>query len=139
MDMALGVRALHVVSATFVVGIPVALAFVVRAHPERAVVERLVTPAEQWLWASLAVLVATGVGNLAVFDGEFPGGAWPTVLFTKLGFVAALLVSSAVRTFVIANLARAPEEKVHQLAVWYGVTAVLGVVVVMLAEVLAHG
>lgn len=138
MDVTLGVRMLHVTAATLAVGIPVALALVLYARPEPEVVERLVTPSERVQWSALAVLVATGVGNLAVFE-TFPGGHWPTTLFTKLGFVFALLVVSAVRTFFIANLARGSERHVGRLAGWYLLTATLGVIAVLLAEVLAHG
>lgn len=139
MDVTLGVRMLHVCAATLVVGIPVALALVLYARPQPAVVERLVTSSERVQWSALAVLVATGVGNLAVFEGDYPGGRWPATLFTKLGFVFALLVVSAVRTFFIAGLTSAPEHSVRRLAAWYLVTATLGVVIVLLAEVLAHG
>lgn len=139
LDATLAVRVLHVIAATLAVGIPVALALVVAARPEPEVVERLVTPAERAQWGALAVLVATGVGNLAAFEGNFPGGDWETVLFTKLGFVFALLVVSAVRTFVIAGLASRPAPHVRRLGGWYLATAGLGVLIVGLAEVLAHG
>src|SRR5690606_4189629 len=137
--MALVVRTLHVASATFAVGIPVALALVITARPAADVIERLVTPAERWLWASLGVLVATGVGNLAVFEGDVAGGEWPAVLFSELGFVLVLLIVSAVRTFVIANLAMGTEVHARRLGTWYGATAMLGLAIVVLAEVLAHG
>lgn len=139
MDVTLGVRMLHVTAATLAVGIPVALALVLYARPEPAVVERLVTPSERVQWSALAVLVATGIGNLAAFEGSFPGGHWPAALFTKLGFVFALLVVSAVRTFFVANLVRGSQQQVSRLAGWYLLTATLGVVAVLLAEVLAHG
>ena len=52
--------------------------------------------------------------------------------------VASRLVS-AVRTFYIAGLASGSVQHARRLGAWYTVTATLGVVVVMLAEVLAHG
>ena len=139
MDLSVGVRALHVMAATLAVGIPVGLAFVLHARPEPEVVEQLVTPAERAQWAALAVLVATGVGNLAAFDGTFPAGHWSSILYTKLGFVFALLVISAVRTFFIAGMASGPASHRVRLERWYGLTAVVGLVIVALAEVLAHG
>lgn len=137
--MTLGVRTLHVVSAALAVGIPVALALVVHARPDPAVVERLVTPAERMQWVALAFLVASGIGNLAVFGGDFPGGEWATVLFTKLGFVFALVIVSAVRTFFIASVASGPPRHLERLGAWYGVTGAFGIVILGLAEVLAHG
>jgi len=139
-DLHLGVRTLHVVAAMFAVGVPAGLALVLRAHPAPEVVERLVADAERLQWIVLAILVATGVGNLAA-PGEGtpePSSQWGRVLIAKLGLVLLLLVLSAVRTFVIATQRM---RAVHQqrLGTWYGVTAAVGVCVAVLAEVLAHG
>ncbi|MCK9486491.1 MAG: hypothetical protein M0R73_07295 [Dehalococcoidia bacterium] len=140
LDLALGVRLLHVLAAVVAVGAPVALALVIRAGPEPRVVEALVARAERWQWVALAVLVATGVGNLGALGDAIPdaGSAWGRTLFAKLGFVLALLAVSAVRTFVIAghSLSSVPTGR---LAGWYGGTGALGAVIVVLAVVMAHG
>jgi putative copper export protein len=140
LDLHLLVRMVHVVTATVVVGAPVALALVLRAGPPRDVVGRLVRSAEQVQWSALAVLVATGIGNLAVFGEAIPAfdSEWGRTLTVKLGWVLVLLVVSAVRTFVVAANAM-PSGAAKPLANWYAATAVIGVLVVLSAEVLAHG
>ena len=60
-------------------------------------------------------------------------------LIATLGLVFALLVISAVRTFFIAGMASGPASHRARLERWYGLTAVVGLVIVALAEVLAHG
>lgn len=139
-DVHLAVRTLHVVSATVVVGVPAALALVLRARPAPEVVERLVGNAERLQWIALALLVATGIGNLLAFGDALPdpGSDWSRVLFAKFGVVLLLLLLSAVRTFVIAAQ-RLSAVHHRRLGAWYGATALAGGAVVVLAEVLAHG
>lgn len=140
LDLALGIRLLHVIAAAVAVGAPVALALVVRASPEPRVLEALVARAERWQWIALGVLVATGVGNLGALGEAIPdaGSNWGRTLFVKLGFVVALLAVSAVRTFVIAGQSLATVAT-GRLAAWYGITGALGAAILALAVVLAHG
>ncbi len=138
-DAHLAVRMLHVVSATIAVGVPVGLALVMRRRPPADTVERLVGDAERLQWLALALLVATGVGNLAAFEGDLPefGSDWGRVFIVKMAAVFALLVISAIRTFVIAAQRMSTAD--HQrLSMWYAATAATGVIVVVLAQVLAH-
>lgn len=137
--MTLGVRTVHVLAAAVALGAPIALALVLAARPDVQVVERLVTPAERLQWSALAVLVATGVGNLAAFEDGLPGGRWETAFLVKLGLVFAILVLSAVRTFFIANLASGAARQPRRLRDWYAVTGGIAALVVVLGQVMAHG
>lgn len=138
MDVTFAVRSLHVLAATLAVGIPIGLALVLHARPEPAVVERLVTPVERAQWVALALLLVTGIGNLQAFEGVLPEGDWTVVLYAKLGVVVALLLISAVRTFLIAGIA-SRSVPLRRLEAWYALTGAAGLLVVILAEVLAHG
>lgn len=101
----------------------------------------------EWLfWGAVAVMVVTGVGNVGAFGEGLPGPrtAWGATFAVKLAGVAGLLAGSFVRT-VLADRCRelrtlaAKREAVRRLRVSYAATAGYLVVLVALAEVLAHG
>lgn len=101
---------------------------------------------ERGFWAALGVLVMTGVGNLgslAPYVPE-PGTAWGTAFAAKLLLVVALLAISAVRTLHVARYRRAEtppasDGPARTLRAGYAATALLVAVLVVLAEVMAHG
>jgi uncharacterized membrane protein len=97
----------------------------------------------EWLfWGSLALIVATGVGNLGAYGEGLPGPetAWGQQLQSKVGLVVLLMLTSMVRTFTVVRLSKGgAEARRGALRNLYGVTALLGVLIVALAELLAHG
>ena len=102
----------------------------------------------EWLfWGGLGVITVTGVGNLGALGPPGPGTDWGRLLLVKLLVVVALVVGSAVRTLVVvrAESDRTADERVAApefrvtLERAYGVTAGTLLVLVVLAEVLAHG
>ena len=92
----------------------------------------------EWLfWGAAGALAMTGVGNLGAIGRGLPdaGTAWGSTLALKLLFVLALFGLSALRTLAVC----AGERRIGALRVGYGATVVWSLVVVALAEVLAHG
>ena len=100
---------------------------------------------ERGFWAATGILVMTGVGNLGSLAPSVPesGTPWGTAFAAKLLLVVALLGLSAVRTLLVARYRRvappAPDRTVGALRVGYAATALLVAVLVVLAEVMAHG
>ncbi|HEX7049533.1 MAG TPA: DUF4149 domain-containing protein [Longimicrobiales bacterium] len=106
-------------------------------------------------WISIAVLVATGIGNLhfhgvLAWDVLGSGGFWATryghTLAWKLGAVAAMIVVSGLHDFVFgpaASRARAGSPDALRLrrraALLARLNAILGVIVVIAAVRLARG
>ncbi|WP_144901716.1 CopD family protein [Halobellus captivus] len=98
----------------------------------------------EWLfWGAIGLLVATGVGNLGTLGPPGPSTSWGAVLTAKLLVVFALVVGSAVRSLAVLRLQdrdRAASDHAHaRLRTLYAGTAWSLVLVVALAEVLAHG
>jgi uncharacterized membrane protein len=107
-------------------------------------------------WAAIAILLLTGIGNLA-FDGALRGGAvfradlwrtpWGHTLAWKLGSVAAMLVVSAVHDFWLGPRAgrlaamRSPDAaRMRTRAAWLArINALLGIAIVAAAVRLARG
>jgi len=104
-----------------------------------------VTPARQyeWLfWAAFGVLVLTGVGNLGALGPPGPTTDWGRALLGKLLAVGGFVTASAVRTLLVVRAAdaTAPTDAVRRtLSRAYGLTAAALALVVVFAEVLAHG
>jgi hypothetical protein len=93
-------------------------------------------------WAAFGLVVAAGVGNLGALGEGLPrpGTEWGTALTLKLGLVAVLAAVSALRTLLVAGLAGFEEVRaLAVLRVVYSATSVLVLIVVGVAEVLAHG
>lgn len=100
----------------------------------------------EWLfWAGAGVLVATGVGNLGALAPAVPGPgtAWGRPLALKLLAVLGLLVGSVPRTLAVVRWLGDPPARppaaARRLRACYGATTAYLLLVVALAEVLAHG
>jgi hypothetical protein len=94
----------------------------------------------EWaFWAATGAMVVTGVGNLGALGPPGPATTWGTVLLVKLLAVAAFVVGSFVRTAAVVRLRRRSLPATDALVRSYGATAAGTVVLVVLAEVLAHG
>ena len=99
--------------------------------------------AYEWIFAAaLALLVATGIGNLGAFGLGLPpaGERWGTVLTVKLLSVVALTAFGAVRALALVVASEHPRTTTSRgLRAAYLVTAADSLVILVLAEVLAHG
>ncbi|POG54889.1 hypothetical protein [Haloferax marisrubri] len=96
----------------------------------------------EWVfWATMGAMVVTGVGNLGALGPPGPSGRWGTLLTAKLLVVTAFVLGSFVRTLVVLRLRRDHPAGAGRslLAKSYGATAAALLVLVALAEVLAHG
>ncbi|MFK8213002.1 hypothetical protein [Haloferax volcanii] len=92
-------------------------------------------------WAAMGAMVVTGVGNLGALGPPGPSGRWGSLLTAKLLAVTAFVLGSFVRTLVVFRLRRSGPTGSGRslLAKSYGATAAALLVLVALAEVLAHG
>lgn len=146
------VRWFHLLGMAVLLGGAALVWTVLRRDPTHAAAEASTAvlrsaAAYEWLfWGGAGLLVLTGVGNLGALAPTIPGPAttWGTSFATKLLGVVVLLVGSLVRTLgVIRLLGRDPSQlaptTVGRLRGGYAATALLLLVVVGLAEVLAHG
>ncbi|MCO8267871.1 hypothetical protein ACOZ4B_18815 [Haloferax prahovense] len=96
----------------------------------------------EWVfWAVMGAMVVTGVGNLGALGPPGPSGRWGTLLTAKLLAVTAFVLGSFVRTLAVFRLRRDHPAGAGRslLAKSYGATAAALLVLVALAEVLAHG
>ncbi|ELZ82297.1 hypothetical protein KU306_12385 [Haloferax larsenii] len=102
---------------------------------------RLATGYEWVFWGTMAAMLVTGVGNLGTLGAPGPATRWGSVLTLKLGVVAVFVVGSFLRTFVVLTVERHGISVLRRLTLgqFYGATAWLLVLLVGLAEVLAHG
>lgn len=95
----------------------------------------------EWLfWGTMGAMLVTGVGNLGSLGAPGPATRWGTLLTVKLALVLSLVLGSALRTLVVCRL-RTRDDVIptNALRRVYGATTVVLLVVVVLAEVLAHG
>ena len=94
----------------------------------------------EWLfWGAMGAMLVTGVGNLGALGAPGPGTRWGTILTVKLAFVTAFVVGSALRTLVVVRLRERGSTATGALRQLYGATTLALLVLVVLAEVLAHG
>jgi uncharacterized membrane protein len=94
----------------------------------------------EWLfWGAMGAMLVTGVGNLGALGAPGPGTRWGAILTAKLAFVTAFVVGSALRTLVVVRLRERGATATDALRRLYGATTLALLVVVVLAEVLAHG
>jgi uncharacterized membrane protein len=98
----------------------------------------------EWVfWGAVGLLVATGVGNLGVLGPPGPSTHWGTVLTVRLVVVFVFLLLSIVRSLAVLRVrdresaSETPAFDRHRML--YAGTAWWLVLVVALAEVLAHG
>jgi hypothetical protein len=139
------VRAVHVLAASIVVGGAALLWAALGGAIGRGAASGDVRPgvgaavAYEWgFWGAVGLLVATGVGNLGALAPVLPaaGTRWGAVFGAKLVLLVVLLVGSLGRTLVAAG----PGARARGvLCRAYGVTALAGGSIVVLAVVLSHG
>lgn len=139
------VRSLHVLAVTVLLGGAVFAWLALRRfdRPREGSAARDVAVAYEWLfWGAVGVLVMTGVGNLGAFAPNLPDGgtAWGRTLSLKLAVVIAFLLGSVVRTLGVSAWSRGEARAVPDgIRTSYAATTAALVVLLALAEVLAHG
>ncbi|WP_435364925.1 hypothetical protein [Haloarchaeobius sp. DYHT-AS-18] len=140
---ALLVRLLHLLAVTVLVG----GAVVVWLQFRRGLVgpdHRLPAAASyEWLfWGALGVVVMTGVGNLGALAPAVPTTEtrWGAVLALKLGVLLGFVLFSMARSLAVVRVRRfGLSGSDATLTRAYGLTAGVLVLLLSLAEVLAHG
>ena len=138
----LAVRTLHVLAAAALVGGAFVPAAVRPGTYGATTFLGAATAYERLAAAALAVLVATGIGNVGALGTALPdaGERWGAIFTAKLGLVLTLAAISVARVLMLTLLSeRGASAHLGRLRAMYGATAVTGVVVVALAEMLAHG
>ena len=98
----LAVRLVHVLGMAALVGGSAATWYALRIDLPRSL--RLATRFEWLFWASLGLMVVTGVGNLGTLGPPAPATRWGTVLTVKLVVVLAVGLGSAVRSLAVGRL-----------------------------------
>jgi uncharacterized membrane protein len=134
------VRFLHVLGMAVLLGGALLAWYAVRAVPRESL--PVATGYEWVFWASLGVMVVTGVGNLGAAGVPAPATRPGTILTAKLLSVLAVVVGSFLRTLVVLELRAHADPRLADAVLLrrlYAVTAGALLVVVALAEVLAHG
>ncbi|MFC7019903.1 MULTISPECIES: CopD family protein [Haloarcula] len=138
--LSLAIRTLHVLTMAVLVGGTLAVWYGYRTE---AVTDLSLARRYEWsFWAALGVLVVTGVGNLGALGAPGPATAWGRTFLVKLVLVLAVVVGSAVRTLSVVHVTGTSSARPTRNRVvgrLYGATTVALVLVVVLAEVLAHG
>lgn len=146
------VRWLHVSSVAFVFGGALLIFILLRLTrgqrdaSARRLLFDLMRAFEWGSWASLGVVVATGVGNLGRFGDGLPdaGSEWGREFTVKMALVVAFLLFSAVRTLAVVVAAARPEDDAlsrraeRNLGGLYGATAVFVAGIAGVAIALAH-
>ena len=127
------VRTVHVLGMAMLLGGSAAVWYALRT--DRGV--PLVT--FEWaFWATFGAMLVTGVGNLGTLGPPGPDTRWGAVLTVKLIVVLAFTLGSGLRTLAVVRLpggATGPPA----LRRLYGATTATLLLLVVLAEVLAHG
>ena len=102
------------------------------------------------VWICLAVLILTGIVNVAYYGDTTPGSPYLKVLGIKLGLVAVLVAMGVAHDFIIGPRAVRAQSRdgllptgadllMVQLAPWVGrLNLLLGVVILVLAAALAR-
>lgn len=145
----LAVRWLHLLGMAALVGGAVLVWAALRYgadHDPPTASARLAATYEWLFWAGAGLLVLTGVGNLGAMAPAVPGPGttWGTAFSIKLVGVFGLLVGSVVRTLGVVGLLVSPPGRSgpgtsERLRVGYAATTIYLFLVVLVAEVLAHG
>ncbi|KAB1194313.1 hypothetical protein GJR96_13045 [Haloferax sp. MBLA0076] len=135
------VRFVHVLGVTLLVGGSVFVWNAIRTVGVGYDTVRFATHYEWLFWGTMAVMVVTGVGNLGSLGAPGPTTRWGTILTAKLGVVTVFVVGSFVRTLVVLTtrrrgVGRVIEDRFRQ---FYSATSLVLILVVALAEALAHG
>ncbi|MCT9094422.1 hypothetical protein [Haloarchaeobius sp. HME9146] len=147
---ALLVRLLHLLAVTVLVGGAVVVWLAFRRDSrdtddaDRTAEHLLPTAASyEWLfWGALGVVVMTGVGNLGALAPAVPTTEtrWGAVLALKLAVLLGFVLFSMARSLAVVRVRRLglPGSEAT-LTRAYGLTAGVLVLLLSLAEVLAHG
>ena len=147
----LAVRTVHLLSMVALVGGSAATWYALRTT-DRAHAPRL-RRVECAFWGVVALLLATGVGNLGALGAPGPGTRWGGLLTAKLLVVLAVVLGSFIRTSLVLRLPDGADERddagraadtptAGRAAVLersYLATTGSLLAVVVLAEMLAHG
>lgn len=136
--VSLGIRTLHVLTVTVLVGASLVLwdGYRTETYTDLTLARRY----EWGFWAALGVLAVTGVGNLGAVGAPGPATDWGRTFLVKLLVVLAVVVGSAVRTLAVARVGDGGHPaQLQSVGRLYGVTTAALLAVVVLAEVLAHG
>lgn len=102
----------------------------------------LITRYEWLFWGTVGVMFVTGVGNIGALGAPAPTTRWGTLLTVKLAVVTLFVGGSFLRTLFIlqrTNRGRATAGTDRSLQYGYALTVGLLVLIVAVAEVLAHG
>lgn len=137
--LSLLVRFLHLLGVVAVLG---GAAFTWNALRVTGRPETLSRQYEWVFWGTLGVLLVTGVGNVGALGAPSPRTRWGTVLTVKLSVVGLFVAGSFLRTLlVLRGTARGPmtDALTERLRTAYALTTIVALLVVALAEVLAHG
>ena len=102
------------------------------------------------VWICLAVLILTGIVNVAYYGDTTPGSPYLKVLGIKLGLVAVLVTMGVAHDFIIGPRAARAQSRdgllptgadllMVQLAPWVGrLNLLLGAIILVLAAALAR-
>lgn len=131
------VRLVHVVGMALVFGSAVFAWAAFRTEDENRF--SLAATYEWVFWGTMGVMVVTGVGNLGTLGPPGPGTRWGTVLTVKLAALLVFVLGSFLRTVVVLRLRQGTVRDGTLLGRFYAATAGGILVLVALAEVLAHG
>lgn len=143
----LAVRTLHVLGMAVLLGGAGALWYAARRGSRSGdsgdALTSLASGYEWAFWGALGVMVITGIGNLGALGAPGPETRWGTILLVKLAVVAAFVLGSLVRTVAVARMnagdGRTGDTSAPFYRWAYGATTGALLVLVVLAEVLAHG
>ncbi|SFL25965.1 hypothetical protein SAMN04487950_3092 [Halogranum rubrum] len=96
---------------------------------------------ERLFWAAMGLLVMTGVGNLGALAPSIPGGEWSETFSLKLFLVGLVLLGSLVRSLLVVDARRTSADTLETVSLRraYAATSVFLGLILVLAEVLAHG
>lgn len=132
------VRTLHVVGMAMLLGGATSVWTTLRIKVRRT--GSLVVQFELLFWATMGLMLVTGVGNLGALGPPGPDTRWGTVLTVKLMLVSLFVLGSVIRTLAVIELEnRDAPIRSPGLRRSYAATAWSLLIIVALAEVLAHG
>lgn len=104
--------------------------------------DSLVTEYEWVFWGIMGLMLVTGVGNIGSLGAPGPTTQWGTILTIKLAIVGVFVVGSFLRTVLVLQSragGRATGMNRETLRLGYGLTTASLLLIMALAEVLAHG
>lgn len=134
------VRTVHVLGMVTLVGGAAGAWYALRSAPHAR--DPALVRFECVFWGAMGVVLVTGVGNLGALGAPGPGTRWGALLTVKLSVVLLVVVGSMLRTLAVLRAdretLRSPGYR-RRMAGSYAATTGAFLLVVVLAEVLAHG